>query len=100
MLGKKNPKDIISVNKTRKTELLQQHLKIVKDKEDFVKKTKEKQLNKINDAVDILHNDGMWTTREILDLEVGEIKKKPRKMRKIKKQITLYQNVFALDKTL
>lgn len=93
-------KAIISMNKNRKTELLQQHLKIIKDKQDFVKKTKEKQQQKINDAVDILHEDGMWTTMERVDFELGKIKKKSEKMSEIKKQITLYKNVFALDKSL
>lgn len=99
MLEKKT-KEIIFVNKTKKTQLLQQHLKIIKDKQDFVKKTKEKQQKKIDDAVDVLHNDGMWTSKERVDLEVGKIKKKSEKMSEIKKQITLYKNVYALDKNL
>lgn len=58
MLEKKT-KEIIFVNKTKKTQLLQQHLKIIKDKQDFVKKNQRKTTEKIDDAVDILHNDGM-----------------------------------------
>lgn len=100
MMLEKKTKEIIFVNKTKKTQLLQQHLKIIKDKQDFVKKTKEKQQKKIDDAVDILHNDGMWTSKERVDLEVGKIKKKSEKMSEIKKQITLYKNVYALDKNL
>lgn len=40
----------------------------------FVKKTKEKRHKKINGAVDILHADGMWTTTERVDSELGKIK--------------------------
>lgn len=61
------------MNKTRKTELLQRHLKSIKDK-DFEKPRKNDR-KKINDAVDILHNDGMWTTTERVDLEVGKTQK-------------------------
>ena len=42
----------------------------------------------------------MWTSKERVDLKVGKIKKKSEKMSEIKKQITLYKNVYALDKNL
>lgn len=35
---RKKTKEIISVNKTRKTELLQRHLKIMKDEQDLLRK--------------------------------------------------------------
>lgn len=39
--ARKKQKAIFSMNKTRKKELLERHLTIIKDKQDFVKKTKE-----------------------------------------------------------
>lgn len=38
MMLEKKTKEIIFVNKTKKTQLLQQHLKIIIDKQDVVKK--------------------------------------------------------------
>lgn len=42
----------------------------------------------------------MWTTTESVDLELRKIKKKSEKISEIKKQIILFKNVFALDKSL
>lgn len=46
MMLEKKTKEIIFVNKTKKTQLLQQHLKIIKDKQDFVKKNQRKTTEK------------------------------------------------------
>lgn len=48
---------------------------IIKDK-DLVKKTKEKRQRKINHAVELLHEDDMWTTTERVDSILEKIMKK------------------------
>lgn len=61
--------------------MLQRHLKIIKDKQDFVKKNKEnRHQKKINVADDIFHKDGMWTTTE--RVELARIEKNTEEIRK------------------
>lgn len=43
---RKKTKKIISVNKTRKTELLQRHLKIMKDEQDLLRKPRKNDIKR------------------------------------------------------
>lgn len=58
-------------------------------------KKQVKRQKKINNAVDILNEDSGES-----GLGSGENKEKTGKLSEIKKRITLYKNVIALDKTL
>ena len=84
-------------NKEDKARLLQQQLRLIKDRQDSVKKAKERKQRIVDEAVEFIQDDGLWKECDV-DAEVGKLKNKTEKMKVVKKQINMYKNVFSLER--
>ncbi|XP_061177421.1 uncharacterized protein LOC133186202 [Saccostrea echinata] len=94
--ARKENKKFMELQKERKIKLYEEHLKILKEKEEETKRKRERQTEAVDKAIEDMREHGIWESREIIEKEVEKLKTKKEKLQALKTQINMYKKTHVL----
>ena len=77
----------------RKEKLIQKQNEILEEKEEDVKRKKERQMSQLDKAIEDMRKVGLWDSEEKIRTEVQKLKTKKEKMDVLKKQLNIYISI-------